>query len=277
MAEQKTEQSSKILNVKPVDYKQTDPKWKSKPYRVKGENSTIGGSGCGPTSAADILATIVDKNITPVETCKWSVDHGYKALNQGSYWGYVCAQFKYYDIPCEQLNKTRLNKEPNNEVHKIAKDLVNQGYYLMILFGPDFFTKSGHWVTCWAWHDGIVYINDPASTKLTRNEADENIVKRDARIYWAIDAREFNRKYGKIIEEDEDMTLDKFSELMDAYLEKQSKEKASKWAEQDIKEAVEEGILAKNERAKSYSTREESLAFTMRAYRKLKEMIEKKK
>ena len=39
------------MNKKPVSYLQTDSRWKNKPYRVKGENATIGGSGCGPTAA----------------------------------------------------------------------------------------------------------------------------------------------------------------------------------------------------------------------------------
>ena len=31
------------MNKKPVVYMQTDPRWKDKPYQVKGETATIGG------------------------------------------------------------------------------------------------------------------------------------------------------------------------------------------------------------------------------------------
>ena len=38
------------MNKRPVSYLQTDPRWAKKPYRVPGESSTIGDSGCGPTA-----------------------------------------------------------------------------------------------------------------------------------------------------------------------------------------------------------------------------------
>ena len=37
------------MNKQPILYLQTDGRWKAEPYRVQGENSTIGSSGCGPT------------------------------------------------------------------------------------------------------------------------------------------------------------------------------------------------------------------------------------
>lgn len=66
------------MNKKPVSYLQTDKRWKNEPYRVKGENSTIGSSGCGPTAAAMLIETITGKTYTPVDACKWSIDHGYE-------------------------------------------------------------------------------------------------------------------------------------------------------------------------------------------------------
>ena len=76
------------MNKKPVSYLQTDPRWKSKPYRVKGESATIGGSGCGPTAAAMIIETMTGKKYTPEDACNWSMAHGYKALGNGTYYGY---------------------------------------------------------------------------------------------------------------------------------------------------------------------------------------------
>lgn len=277
MAEQKSEQSSKILNVKPVDYKQTDARWKNVDYSVPGESTTIGRSGCGPTSAAMVIATVLDKNETPVEACKWSVDHGYKALKQGTYYGFFTKYFQAHGIFCEQMLKSRILNQPNHPIHDEVKKLLNEGWYVIALMGPGRWTSGGHYILCYGWRDGTIYIADPASSKQERLFGDEKIFKKEVRCYWKIDVTEFNRKHGKIIEEDEDMTIETFSKLMDEYNELKAKEKASKWAEQDIKEALEEGILAKNDRMHVGSTREESLAFTMRAYRKLKKMIEKKK
>lgn len=72
------------MNKRPILYLQTDGRWKDEPYRVPGENSTIGGSGCGPTAAAMLIETLTGKAFTPVDACKWSIEHGYKALKQGT-------------------------------------------------------------------------------------------------------------------------------------------------------------------------------------------------
>lgn len=74
------------MNRRPIAYLQTDPRWAALPYRVPGERATIGGSGCGPTAAAMLIETLTGKTFTPVDACAWSVEHGYKALNQGTYY-----------------------------------------------------------------------------------------------------------------------------------------------------------------------------------------------
>ena len=58
------------MNKRPVSYLQTDPRWKSKPYRVPGESATIGGSGCGPTAAAMVIATLKDASVR-LECAAW--------------------------------------------------------------------------------------------------------------------------------------------------------------------------------------------------------------
>ena len=67
------------MNKRPVSYFQTDSRWRNKPYRVEGETSTIGGSGCGPTCAAMLIETLTGRTFTPEEACQWSLEHGYKA------------------------------------------------------------------------------------------------------------------------------------------------------------------------------------------------------
>jgi len=48
---------------KPVSYLQTDPKWKNHNYSAKGESKTIGSSGCGPTAAAMVIATLKNNTV----------------------------------------------------------------------------------------------------------------------------------------------------------------------------------------------------------------------
>ena len=38
------------MNQQPVSYLQTDPRWSAKDYSARGEKTTIGASGCGPTA-----------------------------------------------------------------------------------------------------------------------------------------------------------------------------------------------------------------------------------
>ena len=55
------------MNKQPVSYLQTDPRWKNKDYSAKGESTTIGASGCGPTAAAMLIETLTGKTFTPVD------------------------------------------------------------------------------------------------------------------------------------------------------------------------------------------------------------------
>lgn len=102
------------MNKKPVSYLQTDPRWKNKPYRVKGENATIGDSGCGPTAAAMLIETITGKTFTPEDACNWSMAHGYKALNQGTYYAYFTPQFAEFGIDCQMLNWINTYGKPDH-------------------------------------------------------------------------------------------------------------------------------------------------------------------
>ena len=73
----------------PVDYKQADKRWGSKPYTITGSaKQTIASSGCGPTSMADIMATWIDKAITPVEMCAYAIKHGFRTKSSGTAWDF---------------------------------------------------------------------------------------------------------------------------------------------------------------------------------------------
>lgn len=192
------------MNKKPVSYLQTDSRWKAKPYRVTGESATIGGSGCGPTCAAMVIATLKDAGVTPVETCAWSVKHGYKALKQGTYYSYFKPQMAAYGIECRQLLGSRILNQPNHPIHDQVKEYLAQGYYVIALMGPGTWTTSGHFVLLWGWDD-IVRINDPASTRDKRLNGDPATFRNEARCYWLVDAREYNNPTVETTEEDDEV------------------------------------------------------------------------
>ena len=186
------------MNKKPVSFLQTDKRWASKPYRVKGEKSTIGDSGCGPTAAAMLLSTLTGKNITPEDTCKWSVDHGYKALGNGTYYAYFAPQFAAYGIKCWQLNWVNAYHNPKATSFDETVKYLKQGYYAIALMKKGTWTGGGHFVVLW-WADDKVRINDPASTRDNRVNGDPETFKNEAAYFWIVDAREYNNS-GKLVD-----------------------------------------------------------------------------
>lgn len=228
-----------VPNLQPVSYLQFDSRWKSHPYAVAGETSTIGSAGCGPTSAAMLISTLTGKTVTPVDTCLWSLKHGYKALNQGTYYSYFVPQFAVYDLDCRQLNSARLLNAPNSPVHDEAEELLKKGYYLIALMGPGTWTKSGHFIVVW-WADGVYYINDPASTKTIRLRGNIHDFRSQCRVYWAIDARNHNQS-----EEEEDMDFSKLTDAeVDALIVRLNKRTAAQPVSDYAKEACQNGVKA---------------------------------
>ncbi len=186
------------MNKKPVSFLQTDKRWASKPYRVKGETATIGDSGCGPTAAAMLLSTLTGKNITPEDTCKWSVDHGYKALGNGTYYAYFAPQFAAYGIKCWQLNWVNAYHNPKATSFDETVKYLKQGYYAIALMKKGTWTGGGHFVVLW-WADDKVRINDPASTRDNRVNGNLATFKNEAAYFWIVDAREYNNS-GKLVD-----------------------------------------------------------------------------
>ena len=162
------------MSFKPVSYMQTDSRWKKKSYAVKGENSTIGSAGCGPTCAAMVIAEFINPNITPVETCKWSLDHGYKALKQGTYHSYLKEQGAVYGLNWEQITSGSVYGNTSHSAHKKALEAIKNGDYVIALMGKGNWTSSGHYVLWYGLDGNYVLINDPNSTKSSRTKGNYN-------------------------------------------------------------------------------------------------------
>ena len=177
------------MNNKPVYYMQTDPKWSKIQYANKGESATIGGSRCGPTCMAMIIAEWVDPSVTPVTTCAWAKSHGYKATGNGTYHSYFVPQAKVYGLECERVNTTSvvyMKASDANKVHQAAHDAVDEGHLVICLMGKGNWTSGGHYIL-WYSNDGDdVLINDSASTKATRARNTFNLLKSQVRFYWIV-------------------------------------------------------------------------------------------
>lgn len=240
------------MNRKLVFYLQTDPRWKDTPYQVKGETATIGGSGCGPTCAAMVLETLTGQTITPVDTCTWAVQHGYKAFRQGTYYSYFAAQFAAYGISCRQMLGSRLSNQPDHPVHDQVRQYLSDGYYVIALMGPGLWTRSGHYVLLRAWDDKV-RINDPASSKAARLNGDPATFRREVRNYWLVDAGAYNKG-------GEDLTEDQVRAIVRTELEaaeaRRAKLPVSDWAKVGMEAAKAVGITD-GTRPQSWATRQE--------------------
>lgn len=181
---------NKSQMIKPVSYLQTDPKWKNHNYSAKGEKKTIGSSGCGVTVAAMVIATLKDKSVTPVTTAEWSMSHGYKALNQGTYYTYFVPQFKQYGITCRQLNSSNLYGKSSSSAHTEALNALKNGNWVIACMGKGHFTQSGHFILLYKYENGDIYINDPASTKADRIKNTWNLFAKQVKYMWVIDVPE---------------------------------------------------------------------------------------
>lgn len=175
-----------LVNKQPVVYYQTDPRWKNVPYAVKGEGSTIGGSGCGPTSMAMVLATWADKSVTPATECAWAQKNGYKAYKQGTYYSYFVPAAKRYNLTCYRINNSKIYGNANSTAHTTAKNAVDNGDLVIACMGEGLWTSSGHYVLMYGVEGNMVYINDPASSKIARTHGNYLVFKQQVKYYWVI-------------------------------------------------------------------------------------------
>lgn len=191
----------------PISYLQTDPRWKNKDYSAKGEKTTIGASGCGPTAMAMVLATWADPAVDPVSECAWALSHGYKAPHQGTYYGYFAKAAARYGLNCRQLNSASIYGNSKSAVHEKARKALEAGGLVIACMGPGNWTRSGHYVLVWKIEDGVIYINDPASLLSRRTEGSYALFKKQVKYYWTIDAPAPKKKEDGI-----DMTIEEFVE-----------------------------------------------------------------
>lgn len=190
--------------IMPVDYLQTDSRWKSKSYAAKGESSTIGSAGCGPTCAAMVIAALADPSVTPAITAAWSLAHGYKALHQGTYYSYFAPQMAAYGIGCKQLNGSTIYHGTGSAkaINAKALEAVKSGNWVIACMGKGDWTSSGHFVLWYGADGDKALIMDPNSTKASRRKAVITTFQYQAKFYWEIEIPNATQKQ----EEEDDMT-----------------------------------------------------------------------
>lgn len=189
-----------------------------------------------------LIETITGHTFTPEDACNWSMEHGYKALNQGTYYSYFTPQFAAFGIDCQMLNWTNTYGKPDHANHDAVVEKLKEGYYAIALMNKGLWTSSGHFVVLW-WQDDKVRINDPASTKDARVNGDIQTFRSQAKYYWLIDARDYNK-------EDDDMDQTKFNSMfqnaMKAYLIGLQDNDSGTWSQEAREWAVRVGLFQGN-------------------------------
>ena len=172
---------------RPKKYLQTDPRWANNDYSAKGDGSTIGTAGCGPTAAAMVIATWKNHTITPAHTAAWAKSVGYKAPNQGTYYSYFAPQMAKFGIECHQVNFKNLRTLSALDAavyHEKALQAVQKGNMVIACMGPGLWTSSGHFILWWKVTGTMVHINDPASSKAEKELAPLKRLQREVKYYF---------------------------------------------------------------------------------------------
>lgn len=149
---------------KPKDYKQYDSKWAKKMYSATGKASqTMKSSGCGPTAAADVVATVKNSAVTPWTLAQIAMQKGYRTANNGTAWGF----FRHI------ANIYGFKKFIQTSSLATLKACLDNGGYVVCSMGKGYWTSGGHYICVWKYDGKYIYANDPASSKRTRqNQAD---------------------------------------------------------------------------------------------------------
>lgn len=148
----------------PVDYKQYDKKWASVMYSNHGDaKQTIKSSGCGPTAMADIVATLIDSEVTPVTLAELSLKWGCRTCSDGTAWSFFPKIADYYGFSQYVKSSTLAT----------LKSCLDSGGYIVASMGKGYWTSGGHFICVWKYDDKYIFANDPASgSRKKQNIAD---------------------------------------------------------------------------------------------------------
>ena len=169
----------KVLNPC-VHYLQWDSRWKSVKYSTHTSSQTIGNSGCGPSAMAQIMATFIDKAITPVEMAKLSVDNGFRTYSSGTSWSFYPFVFKKYSGFVKYVATSSVST---------LKAALRQGALAVCSMNSNdngFWTKGGHFITAIGCDDAYIYANDPNKSAAPRKQLSSKFSKclKQAFIFW---------------------------------------------------------------------------------------------
>ena len=154
-------------------YLQGDSRWATKMYSSIGDSSqTMKSSACGPTSAAMILRSF-GIPADPPGVADWSVAHGHRTSNNGTAWALFPALAEEYGLDIKTVPASQL------------VDTLASGVPILASMSKGHFTNGGHFIDLVGTRNGMILVNDPASTTRTEKVWDPSIFASEGKNFWA--------------------------------------------------------------------------------------------
>lgn len=160
---------------KVVYYSQYDIRWKNLPY----SNSTIGTSGCGPTSMAMIVSTLTNQTVDPIQMCNWSSSKGYYIKGQGTAWSFIPSAAAYWGLPCQDMGKGNA---------QAVVSALSQGKLVIMSTGPgSYYQGEGHFLVLRGVDEkGNILVADPASKSKSETSWTLNQITSGLKNWWIV-------------------------------------------------------------------------------------------
>ena len=136
-----------------VYYSQSDNRWGSNVYLANDPLGDMTAAGCGPTSAAMVIASTADSSVTPWDVAQYSISRGYAIDGVGTSWGLYPDLGAKYGIG---LNQTT-DFDAAASALRAGQPVIFSGS------GDAPFTKYGHFVVGVGMDGSRILVNDPVN------------------------------------------------------------------------------------------------------------------
>lgn len=162
-----------------VYYSQLDKRWAGASYG----DSSIGRSGCGPTSMSIVISTLTGQAVDPPHMAEWAYQNGYYCPGSGS----------YHSLIPEAAEAYGLTAKGNLTAQEIV-DALENGELVVAIMANGHFTKNGHFIVLrGVTREGKILVADPASIERSNQEWGLSLIMNEARKgagaggpFWAI-------------------------------------------------------------------------------------------
>lgn len=150
-------------------YAQGDSRWKNKKYA----SSTLGPSGCGPTSLAMVTTSLTGQKYYPTEMADFSMSNGGVTSGGATNWSLFGKAANHYGF---DFSEGSISKTKVLDALKDGKAIIARGKHANTESSP--FTSDGHFVVVHgASSDGSkLLVNDPRGRNWSKYYNTENVV-----------------------------------------------------------------------------------------------------